>query len=143
MMGMTTVLLPGAVLPVSPADYAISAPFVIVGQRISIDFTAVVTTPGPIDWFFEFTEENPATTVEWFRELAEENTGGGVTEMPLVVRTLRTEGLAYANLPAGTTRVAAQFERHHKIGRIRARMRSGAASLRAVVVFGDAAVPPA
>lgn len=140
---MAVILFNGATLPVAPAAYAASAPFLLTGDRITLDFTADISSAGPLDWYFEFTSGNPySADTHWFREVAEEDTGGGVTEMPLVVRTLRGEGSPYNNLPTGTTRVSLSFIRTHLIARLRARMRSGAGSLHAIAVFGAMPAAP-
>lgn len=141
---MSIVLFPGG--PLTGA-FVPSAPFVMAADRVTIDFTIVVTTPGLIAWFIEFTDEDPTTTVEWFREVAEEDQGGGVTEMPVVIRYLRDNSPAFptfVNLPAGTHRLSAQFVRHHKIARIQARITGGgaAATMRAVSQFGTPAIAP-
>jgi hypothetical protein len=138
---MSVVLFPGGALA---AAFAPSAPFVLVGDRITIDFTIGVTVPGLVEWFMEFTEENPVTTAEWFREVAEEDQGGGITEMPIVIRRLAASSPGappFVNLAAGTHRITTQFVRHHQIARIQARA-AGTATMLAVVRFGGAAIPP-
>lgn len=140
-MGSMSIELFNAALPVSPAAYAQTSAFHIEGERFAVDVELTVGTAGPVDFYLEYSEENPSSG-RWFREIAEEDQGGGVTEMPLVVRTLRAEGSPFANLAAGTHRVTLQFIRTHKFGRINMRMRSGAASARIVSVFGVKAVVP-
>ena len=115
-------------LPVDPEEYAASNPLMVSGGRLMLLFEAVVTTPGPLDFYLEYTDEDPSVD-RWYREVAEEDSGGGVTEMPYVVRTWRGEGSPVSDLPAGTHRAAMPFVRTGVFVRVRARMRSGSATL--------------
>jgi hypothetical protein len=120
-----------------------SVPFLIQGERIALDFEAIVGAPGPaqIEYFLEFASDNPTdVNARWYRETAEEDTGGGVVNMPKVVRILRENGGAL--LAAGTQLLSFQFVRAHRFGRVMSRVASGTASLRIEAPLSAAVTAP-
>jgi len=111
----------------------------ITAEKVVLDFLATVTAVAAIDWFLEFTGDNPNDAAAvWSRELAEEDAGGGVVAMPKVVRTFKENG--GANLAIGVHPMSCQFVRTHKSCRLQARVNAvpaaGAASLLVSTQFG-------
>lgn len=120
-----------------------SNPFVIQGERITLDFQAVVTVGTvSIAFYLEFASENPlAAGTRWFREVAEEDAGDGVVAMPKVIRTFEENG--GAALAIGTHRLSCHFVRAHQFGRIQSRVTgAGAAALTVFAPFGIVAISP-
>lgn len=119
--------------------FVAGTPFFITAEKVVLDFLATVTVLAAIDWFLEFTGDNPLSAAAvWNQELAEEDAGGGVVAMPKVVRTFKENG--GANLAIGTHSLSCQFVRTHKYCRIQARVNAvpagGAASLQVSTQFG-------
>lgn len=114
----------------------------MVAERVAVDFTLVVTVPAKVDWFLEFTRQNPlAAGAPFFQEIAEEDIGGGVTHMPKVIRDFQENGGAL--LAAGTHRLTAQFVRAHDIARLQIRASVGTVTRATIeAVFGVGAVAP-
>jgi len=125
--------------------FVAGTPFVMVAEKVVLDFLATVTALAAIDWFLEFTGDDPNDAAAvWNQELAEEDAGGGVVAMPKVIRTFKENG--GANLAIGTHSLSCQFVRTHKCCRIQARVNAvpaaGAASLQVLTQFGIPAISP-
>jgi hypothetical protein len=122
--------------------FVASQPILMQGERVSLDFDIAVTAgPCTVEWFLEFATGNPlAPGALWRREVAEEDIGGGVTNMPKVVRKLLENG--GAGLAVGTHRLSAQAIRAHQFFRIQMRVALGAASAVAHSVFGTTVSAP-
>ena len=124
-----------------------SAPLLLVGSVIVIDFEIVVTTnPTDVQFYFEFegdeaSDPNDAATL-WYREVAEEDVGSGVVNMPIVIRGFKLNG--GAALSVGTHRFNVQFVRDPgaKFGRIQAAIVAGggAATMTALARTGQPAL---
>ena len=105
-----------------------SQPFLIPADKVVLDFDFDVTVLATVEWFLEFTGDDPnnaaqGTTV-WAREVAEEDIGAGVVHMPIVIRDF--SALAVGNLAAGTAQARdAQFVRTHKFCRVQIRASAG------------------
>jgi hypothetical protein len=126
-------------------SYAATTPLMMAAGRVTMDFLLTVATEAAVQWYLEFTDDNPNNaSTQWFRELAEEDAGGGVVAIPLVVRTFKESSATLTNLQAGTFAGSAQFARTHKFFRLQIRASSGSVT-RAQIwgQFGVAAVTPA
>lgn len=116
------------------AAFVPSRGFIIANERITLDFTLVVTLLATVQWFLEFTSgdpNDPATL--WTREVAEEALAGGGANMPKVIRTFQEFG--GAGLAVGTHLLSAHLIRAHQFCRIQMRITVGTASARVVSVF--------
>ena len=106
-------------------------------ERMTFDFEFTVAAGGStVEWYMEFTSENPnAPTTRWKREVAEEDIGGGVVHMPNVVRDFV--------LLAGAAARSCQFVRAHRFCRLQIRVSAGAAtSVRIDAPFGLGVAAP-
>lgn len=120
------------------AAFAPTRYLLLSGERLALDFDITVAgAPATVEWFMEFTSQNPSDpATSWHREVAEEDIGGGVTHMPVVVRD-------FAALAAGTTRLSAQFIRAHDFVRLQMRAAVGAVPNLAVTApFGSQPAAP-
>lgn len=112
------------------ATFAPSRAFMIQGERATLDFLVEVTgeTLAKIEWYFEFTSEDPNDPdAIWYRELAEQNTAGsGTTNMPKVVRVFQERDGTL--LAAGEHALDAQCTRAHNFTRIQIAVTQGTAS---------------
>lgn len=102
--------------------------FMITGDHCVLDFDFDVSVLATIEWFLEFTPDNPNVIPQaqttWHREVSEENAGGGVVSMPNVVRTF--PAVAVGNRAANTAQARdAQFVRTHQFARIQIRASAG------------------
>ena len=124
------------------ATFVPSTPFQLRGERVVLDWDIVITAGARVEWFLEFTSDNPlAATARWRREVAEEDVGGGVTDMPQVVRNFQVLGGGV--LPTGTHRLSAQMVRAHNFARIQVRVASGTVTgLNVFAVFGTSVSAP-
>lgn len=101
-------------------SFVASKVFAISGERITVDWLAVVTTaPTEIQWYFEFGSD----LTNFFREVDEEDLGDGNVDMSKVVRSFKENGGAL--LAAGTHRLSTQFVRRHQFCRMQARIVAG------------------
>ncbi len=126
------------------SGFAPTQPFQVSADRVILNWTAVVTVAAGIQWYLEFTDENPIDpNTVWNREVAEEDVGSGVTHMPLVVRDFQnfSNGLG---LPVGTTGISTNFVRQANFIRAQIKLASGTVTrLKVTVPFGSSpAVPP-
>ena len=116
-------------------------PILMVGDTLTLDFTFTVTggVGTSVAWYLEFSSD-PAATL-WAREIAEEDAGAGVVAMPLVIRTLQTNGAG--TFAAGTYAVSAQLLRKHLYARLQIRAPVGTISNMSIVApFGLSVVTP-
>jgi len=116
-------------------------PILMVGETLTLDFLFTVTggVGTSIAWYLEFSSD-PAATL-WFREIAEEVAGAGVVAMPLVIRTLQTNGSG--TFAAGTYAVSTQLIRKHQYARLQIRTPAGTVSSMLITApFGLAVVSP-
>lgn len=123
-------------------SFQASSPVLMQDKHVALDFLIVVTVLAAVEWFLEFTGEDPnAAASQWYREIAEEDNGGGQTDMPIAVRTFRAAG--GTNLPAGTHPLDAQFQKVHKFFRVQIRAASGTVTrTRIQAQFGSVPVSP-
>lgn len=125
-------------------SFVASKVFILGAEHVTLDFEAVITTnPTVVEWFMEFTSENPLdASTRFFREVAEEDAGNGVVAMPIVIRSLRDNNAADNLLPVATHLMSMQFIRHHKLVRIQARLLAGGGAARLTVDEPFATIPP-
>lgn len=110
-------------------------PFLITGSKVVLDFEFDIA--GTVEWYKEFASEDPnAASTIWHREVAEEDVGGGITNMPPVVRNFV--------LTTGNLNRDCEFVRTHQFCRVQIRVTSVAPLPRAIVrtPFGDPAQSP-
>lgn len=118
------------------AAFVPSAPIFIAAREVPLDFVVTVTDPADVEWFMEFTAEDPTDAATlWRREIAEEDVGGGIVNMPKVVRRLRENGGAI--LAVGVHALTAQSIRTHGYCRVQSRVASGAASVQILAPLQD------
>ena len=110
-----------------------------MSDHVSLDFLfTILTAATGIVWYQEFTDGDPnATATTWYREVAEEDTGGGVVNIPVVVRRFRTNGAVITDLPAGTHALSAQFVRKHKYFRAQMAFVAGGGTVSSMQVFAE------
>jgi hypothetical protein len=90
--------------------------FMITATEPVFDFEIVVSgSTTVVQYYLEFSPTQDANG-KWYREIAEEDVGGGVVNMPAVVRTLLDN--AGSNLPVGMHRFDAEFKRRHQFIRL-------------------------
>lgn len=108
------------------SSFVASDPLLIVDGRISLDFELTVATDAAVEWYLEFTDQNPNTGT-WSREISEELQGNGAVTMAEVTRTFRSAGAASLILAASGSpyELDAQFRRDHKFARVQIRAASG------------------
>ena len=125
---------------IATTAYVASKPFQIVGSRLVLDWTLVVTTgTTPVQWYFEFCgpripsecDPNASGTV-WYREVDEVDAGAGVVSMAEVVRSLNDSG-GTTGLTVGTHNIHMEFERIAAFGRIMLKIGDGAGAVRVTV----------
>lgn len=122
------------------AAFTPSKPFLISGERTTLDFLFTLPAPGAtLEWFLEFTSDDPnAAAARWAREVAEEDVGGGVTNMPLVLRN-------FAGIVNDEKR-SCQFVRAHRFCRVQFRLAAASPAIDNVTIlapFGLLAQSPA
>jgi hypothetical protein len=105
--------------PPEVAVFRASKPFLIVAERVVLDFifrkTAGLST-AIVEWYLEFASDDPnAAATRWFREVAEEDVGAGVTHMPPVVRD-------FSGIPTGTTARSCHLVRSHRFCRVQVQL---------------------
>ena len=124
-------------------SFEASTPLLVSSERVTVDFLLAITAQAGVEWYLEFTDGDPNNAnTQWYRELAEEDNGGGLTDIPLVVRAFKAAG--GANPGVGTFAASAQFIRTHKFFRIQIRAASGTVTrARIFGQFGIKAVTPA
>lgn len=106
--------------------FAVSAPFMIAADRAELFFDLDVAAgpPAVVQWFLEFTDGDPySPTALWRREIAEEDAGGGVVNMPKVIRAFAENG--GAPLAAGIHNLDADFVRFGPFCRVQIRAVAG------------------
>jgi hypothetical protein len=122
--------------------FAVSDPWVIVGDQVVIDFELVVAVATTrVQFFLEYTDEDVDNN-RFFREASEEVLAGGTVNMPQALREL--EMLGGAGFTVGTHRVSVQFVRTHRVVRLQATIPvvAGTVTLRADVPEGSRARSP-
>lgn len=118
------------------AAFAPSAPLQISGEAVVLDFTITVPAgPGVnVEWYPEYTSENPATG-NYFREVSEEDVGKGDVRMSGVIRRF-TQFNSDAALAAGTYRFNVQLRRQHAF--VRLQLRGASAVVQVFAPYGEA-----
>jgi hypothetical protein len=127
---------------VGTGSFTASAPFALTAGNdpgdpnfAVLDFHLDLSAPTKLEWYLEFTFDDPTDpAARWAKEIAEEDTAGGTVNMPIVLRAICANG--GGNLPAGLTKVSAQLERKHTYARVQLRATSGSLDLNLYSVLG-------
>lgn len=132
---LTDATLPG------PTGFLATTPLLMVGSdaHVSLDFLFTIAGGATgVVWYLEFTEDDPnAAATVWAREIAEEDGGGGVVDMPVVVRRFRAHGAVIADLPNGEHNLSAQFLRKHKYFRVQVGIITGGGGVARMQIFAQ------
>lgn len=123
--------------------YHESKAFLINADAVTLDWNIVVTAgPSLVEWYMEFTSDNPlSSSATWYREVAEEDGGNGVTLMPEVTRKFTSNGVS-TGLTAGTHNLSTQLIRKHRYVHLKIRCNTGRATVTVVAPFGLVASAP-
>jgi hypothetical protein len=119
--------------------------FLLAGENIVLDVTALIAsvppaaTPGRIEFYFEYTTQDPnGVGTRWFREVSEEDIGNGDVRQSKVVRRFAEEG-SDAPLAVSSHFLNLQFARKEGFARLQVRVAPGGANactLAVSAVFG-------
>lgn len=116
--------------------FVATKPLLMTADTIVYDMIATVSVLAKIEFFLEFTSDNPLDPLAfWSREVSEDDAGNGVVHMPMVVRDLQVNG--GTGLPIGVSKVTLQFVRKHRCVRMQVRAAVGTVTeLQVLAPFG-------